>query len=198
MSLILDALRKIELERKAKHLSSQQIRSEVLHYRGVSPDNGKSRLIPVAVAIVLVSVTVAGFFVYKNLQPPHLATSPPKEISRQEPLAASAAQPLQPSPAAKLPPENKPAALNPPLLPAKEAPEAINGQQHNSGKGINVSGIAWQEERSLRRAVVNGQLAGEGAEIDGAKIIEIKESRVRFSRGGEAFEVSHSSGAVSP
>ena len=58
---------------------------------------------------------------------------------------------------------------------------------------LSVSGIAWQEERSLRRAVVNGLLLGEGAEIAGARVVEIGERRVRFSRGGQTFSVSLSS-----
>jgi general secretion pathway protein B len=54
-----------------------------------------------------------------------------------------------------------------------------------------VSGIAWQEERGLRRAVVNGSLVGEGAEILGARVVEIRENRVRFSRGGSSFDVGY-------
>lgn len=54
---------------------------------------------------------------------------------------------------------------------------------------IKVSGIAWQEERSARRAVVNGFLMQEGSSVSGAKITEIFQDRVRFSQGGRVFEV---------
>ena len=55
---------------------------------------------------------------------------------------------------------------------------------------IKVSGIAWQDERSARRAVVNGFLLREGAFISGAKITEILQDRVKFSLSGSVFEVS--------
>jgi general secretion pathway protein B len=55
---------------------------------------------------------------------------------------------------------------------------------------IKVSGIAWQDERSARRAVVNGFLLREGAVVSGAKIIEILQDRVKFSLSGTSFEVT--------
>jgi general secretion pathway protein B len=59
--------------------------------------------------------------------------------------------------------------------------------------GITISGIAYQDDRSMRRAVINGALVGEGAEVAGAKVVEIRENRVRFSRAGENFEILQSS-----
>jgi len=58
---------------------------------------------------------------------------------------------------------------------------------------LTVTGIAWQEEKYARRAVVNGTLLGEGSVIAGARIVEIKEDRVRFSIGGRTMEVLLSS-----
>ena len=55
---------------------------------------------------------------------------------------------------------------------------------------IKVSGIAWQEERSARRAVVNGFLMKEGGMVAGAMISEILPERVRFSMSGGEFELS--------
>jgi hypothetical protein len=37
--------------------------------------------------------------------------------------------------------------------------------------------------------VVNGALAGEGAVIAGAKVIEIRQEQVRFTRDGQTFAV---------
>ena len=54
---------------------------------------------------------------------------------------------------------------------------------------ITVSGIAWQDERKARRAVVNGLLAREGSVVAGATIREIMKDRVRFSRAGATFDV---------
>jgi hypothetical protein len=54
---------------------------------------------------------------------------------------------------------------------------------------IKLSGIAWQDERSARRAVVNGFLFKEGAVVSGAKITEIRADKVRFKSDAGPFEV---------
>ncbi|MBI2354174.1 MAG: hypothetical protein HYV06_03940 [Deltaproteobacteria bacterium] len=54
---------------------------------------------------------------------------------------------------------------------------------------IKVSGIAWQDDRRARRAVVNGFLMHEGGVVAGAAITEILQDRVRFSLAGSVFEV---------
>lgn len=54
---------------------------------------------------------------------------------------------------------------------------------------IQVNGVAWQDERGLRRAVVNGLLLKEGSTISGAQLKEILPDRVRFERSGSVFEV---------
>ncbi len=54
---------------------------------------------------------------------------------------------------------------------------------------IKLSGIAWQDERAGRRAVINGFLLKEGAVVAGAKIIDIQADRVRFSSAGGQFEM---------
>jgi len=54
---------------------------------------------------------------------------------------------------------------------------------------IKLSGIAWQDERAARRAVINGFLLKEGAVVSGAKITDIKADRVRFSSPAGQFEI---------
>ncbi len=54
---------------------------------------------------------------------------------------------------------------------------------------IKLSGIAWQDERAGRRAVVNGFLLKEGAAVSGATITDIQADRVRFSSPAGLFEV---------
>ncbi|MBC8017800.1 MAG: hypothetical protein H7X83_04665 [Verrucomicrobia bacterium] len=78
------------------------------------------------------------------------------------------------------------------------SPKAVASQPHetaalNPGPApadIKVSGIAWQDDRRARRAVVNGFLMREGAVVSGAKITEILQDRVRFSISGTSFEVT--------
>lgn len=54
---------------------------------------------------------------------------------------------------------------------------------------IKLSGIAWQDERSGRRAVINGFLLKEGAVVAGVKITDIKSDKVRFSSPAGVFEI---------
>ena len=61
---------------------------------------------------------------------------------------------------------------------------------------IKLSGIAWQDERHSRRAVVNGFLMQEGGVVSGARITDIYQDRVRFSLSGKIFEIPLTSSAV--
>jgi general secretion pathway protein B len=61
---------------------------------------------------------------------------------------------------------------------------------------IKLSGIAWQEERRARRAVVNGFLMQEGGVVSGARISNIYQDRVRFSLSGKTFEIPLTSSAA--
>jgi len=54
---------------------------------------------------------------------------------------------------------------------------------------IKLSGIAWQDDRHLRRAVINGFLLKEGAIVSGARITDIQTDRVRFSSNSGLFEI---------
>ena len=74
------------------------------------------------------------------------------------------------------------------LLPAEQTTAAP--------ADIKLSGIAWQEERRARRAVVNGFLMQEGGIVSGARITDIFQDRVRFSLSGKIFEIPLTSSAV--
>lgn len=198
MSLILDALRKIEQERKTRRQGNGDLRADVLNYRGTAPPPSARRFLPAVSCILVVLVAVAGFLLWRNNNHhqaasvrPAAAESPLQPAARQ---AVPATQPVQVAPPVP--------AMRPPVatsrrdkavarqLPAPQ-PVTIRTDAASSAeeKSLLVSGIAWQEERGLRRAVVNGSLVGEGAEILGAKVVEIRENRVRFSREGRSFEV---------
>ena len=195
MSLILDALRKIELERKARRQSSQEMRTEVLNYRGITPPKEKPRIIPITAAFLLAFLAGASFFYFKKTDPPKIDSPPQRETLIQETTRITPPQPLQAPPSEPPAQNNLPREANRTTKPVSQSTEAVTVKQKNGDGELTVSGIAWQDERSLRRAVINGFLVGEGAEIQGAKVVEIKESRVRFNRGGEVFEVVHTSGA---
>lgn len=54
---------------------------------------------------------------------------------------------------------------------------------------IKVSGIAWQDEHSARRAVINGFLVKEGGMVSGARVSEILTDRVRFVAPAGRYEI---------
>ena len=83
--------------------------------------------------------------------------------------------------------QQKTAAPPPPAIPA--AAEQGRVVQTGTPEGIKLTGIAWQESRKMRRAVVNEILAGEGTVIAGAQIVEIRPQAVRFEKNGMLYEV---------
>lgn len=210
MSLILDALRKMEQERKARQGGGIDIRPEVLgRPRAEAPRRSSGRpIILVAAGIAILAAGIGGGIMLKKGTP---AKAPEQSLSavRSEPLPSEEVVPAavpSPPPLPPAPVEPPPAAApqKPAPLPAPVASPAPKPVQRlvvadqpetadYPGADLTVSGIAWQEERSLRRAVVNGTLVGEGAEVAGARIVEIGERRVKFSQGGRTISVSLSS-----
>lgn len=57
---------------------------------------------------------------------------------------------------------------------------------------LMVNGIAWLEERSGRRAVVNGILVAEGDTIAGFRIRQIHPDKVIFTSGSQTVEILQS------
>jgi general secretion pathway protein B len=193
MSLILDALRKMELERKARRQNSNELRADVLNYRGTAPAAEKPRIISIAAVVLLAFATVAGIFFYARPQPQRYDAVKAAEPLKQEQPAVMHALPA-PEPAQAITRKTLPSEARLVEESQELAAKSLKSAQKNVPEGITVSGIAWQDERILRRAVINGALVGEGAEILGAKVIEIRENRVKFNRSGEIFEVDYSSG----
>jgi type II secretory pathway component PulC len=72
--------------------------------------------------------------------------------------------------------EQKPAAAAPVATPVKQGV-------------LKLDGIAFQDGGVDSLAVINGTTVSKGSVIEGARVEEIQKDRVRFSRGGEKFEV---------
>jgi general secretion pathway protein B len=270
MSLILDALRKMEQDRKSREAAAQQMRSQVLRYRApVAPQQGKPYLLLTVGALLVLTGIGAGILLKGHLQPPQseiaagaaptlAPTSAPPALSAVPPVTVAAAQAV-PAPGAVSPPAAAaPPTIAVPVTPAAPSaaipvssakklkghpavappaptiatavtspdagahpstqPQSSKRSRRAAAKNgggapvpaqataarsevvqgaapdISVSGIAWQDERHLRRAVLNGTLIGEGGEVAGARVVEIKENRVRLSRGGQLFDVPLTSG----
>lgn len=259
MSLILEALRKMEQDRKNRQGASTGIRDEVLRYRGsVQPQQAKPyRWVAVCLVLLAAGIGAGAFLMGKRdvvvsqAQQPTAALSPVAAPALTEPppdapalsipataaLPASVALPATvivpapvvtaPAPVGALPAAkdatNRPAASPVPTEPTAAKParrsaaaearaaraEADARPQSRAIRQesvkdvlpvmteITISGIAYQDERNLRRAVLNGALVGEGAEVAGARVVEIRENKVRMSRGGQLFDVVFSSGLQS-
>lgn len=211
MSLILDALKKMEQERKARQGGGIDIRPEVLGRPAPEPQRrpwGKPAILVVAGIAILGAGVGAGIALKKETPDKSAYTSLSQVRNGARAVGEEAAVPIVPpspppepeeTPPAPAPP--KPAPLPapvavPPPVPTPVQRPSVAEQPTDSGypgAGLIVSGIAWQEERSLRRAVVNGNLVGEGAEVAGARVVEIGERRVKFSQGGRTISISLSS-----
>lgn len=239
MSLILDALRKMEQERRSKRGNGQDLRPEVLRYRLAAQPTQKSRYpLAIVTGVVLLCLGLGAGFMLQGRSAEQAADETPSATSVAQPqmvpqvpapvpptaaapAPAAAPQPLPAPEVAAVPaaPTQNPAAESAPAaLPAAPArktsraalppsapeaapqPRAPQEEKASAAAGapdIVISGIAFQDERRMRRAVLNGSLVGEGAEVAGARVVEIKETKVKLSRGGHVFEIPFSSGLQS-
>ncbi len=89
----------------------------------------------------------------------------------------------------ELPSRSVKRSFNAPPAAAAPAPLKPSLQSVQPPAEIKLSGIAWQDERSARRAVVNGFLLKEGSVVSGARVTEIMADRVRFALPSGTFEV---------
>lgn len=134
-----------------------------------------------------------------------------KKVSATRPQPPAPAKPVAAPNAATL--RQKPVAAKPAPVSAEDAASLITVQElrkrmkEQRGTSapaiappadIKLSGIAWQEDRRARRAVINGFLMQEGGVVLGARITEILQDRVRFSQSGGVFEISLTAVAGTP
>ena len=150
--------------------------------RPAAPVSAVPAAFPAIPAVPAIAMPVAARKASPRSVPAPVSGAIPGSHRERQPVAAKPQERPQARPetgrAAQSRPAHREAAVTPQAAPAD----------------IIISGIAWQDERSLRRAVVNGALVGEGAEVAGARVLEIREDRVRLSRGGQVFDAVFSSG----
>ena len=219
MSYILDALKKIEHEKnkKARPDGIVSISGDLFQEQKRSPARPGVWKIVLLIAVASL-VTFAGtWFLLKGNDQKAAAVVPTP--SRQQPPVTVATQPAPPLPAPPLSQSVATEQVAPlpaaPAVPEKNmvdeddapAPQRVR----MSGKplkteavaspsrqvypttavpaDIKLSGIAWQDDSRLRRAVINGFLLKEGAIVSGARITDIQADRVRFSSPSGLFEI---------
>jgi general secretion pathway protein B len=201
MSLILDALRKMEKERKRRRASAPGLTPQVLNYQGSPRIRERNPLWAWGGGIAVVAIAASIFFFLNRggEQPAEASLKSEKFASAKETPSAAPELPAVPLASPPLPPpQPQPLPVEKPsVAPQKPVKVKTLVTTAPADTGLTISGIAWQEERSLRRAVVNNALVGEGAEIGGARVVEIREYRVRFSRGGQTFDIPFNAGVRS-
>lgn len=218
MSYILDALRKIEHEKSKKSRPDGRVSISGDLFQERSRPPARSVIWKIVLLIVAASLVTgtATWFVLKWSGKKNAVTvrtaAPPPPAPVNKPVASPAvplpAQP-QPQPAPAVAPSATPAAST--NTESDEGEEDSAREARRSKKqvkapspftypkqtvqtvpppaDIKLSGIAWQDERAARRAVINGFLLKEGAVVSGTKITDIKADRVRFSSPAGQFEI---------
>lgn len=219
MSFILDALKKLEQEKAARRGGNVNISDEIVRgnhrVSRASKRTGPMNATTVGVGLVLLILVVAVAVLWRDRgvvretespaadthvgpREPVIAerasTPPAPRVQEAPPVRAAApsvprTEPLPTSPQQRAARTEIPVRTPPPTAASDRGGDSYQGSG-SSGGGLTVSGIAWQDERSARRAVVNGTLLSEGNTVGGAKIVEIQQARVRFSSNGRTFEVS--------
>lgn len=189
MSYILDALKKIEHEKNSKTRAGGRLNItgdlfvERQHH---SPKDGVWRLLLLVAAASLFTFAVT-WFVFRGKGQEKVTAAVPTVIA-PSPVIVPPVKPVQMAP-----------AVNTPAVQEMKPPPAVNEVSQRQLKqsvqliqapaDIKLAGIAWQDEHSARRAVINGFLLKEGAQVSGAKIVDIQTDRVRFSSANGIFEI---------
>ncbi len=217
MSLILEALKKLEREKSLSRGGEMNIATGILR---PEPARKERKIFLILLAAVLISVCVAGttYIVLAGAGQPAPSPPVPKPQDPQpqavpiqvggtsSPAKAIPARPASPDPTVRNP--LPPGAPTGKTAEAKERalrPAAGNGSAGESSRDnpgdrprvekkeddpvLKVSGIVWFEEREARRAFVNNVPLREGDTIEGTRIERIDPNLVRFTRNGKTFDV---------
>lgn len=236
MSVILDALKKLDREKYSLRKGTGNIAVEILRSDPTRPRK-KILLYFAAVSLVTAAVTYAVMvelgFLSKSSPPSPVNPTAPSQQIEPAPLELSfppkpsipvpvnppvPSQPVAPAipsrepvpdardEASRVPPkiENHTESKNsaPPLdeKKAREADVAPGATQKPAERtptksiltpqSLRISGIVWHENPSERLVVINGMILREGSDIEGAKVVEIYPTHVRFMHKDQPFEIS--------
>jgi hypothetical protein len=216
MSVILDALRKLDREKSSRRNGTGHIAVEIL-----TPDMPRPRKkIPLYIATVSLTAIGAGAITYVlMLELGFLSkSSPPVPVSLPAPSQQAAPAPLSREPVrdaqdeiTRLPPKietpagNKPTEASlgekktnqnviseePKVAPGntKKTPEHAPTGSATTPPSLKISAIVWYEDPSKRFAMINGMITTEGSLIEGVKVVEINPTGVRFLHNGQYFEI---------
>ncbi len=216
MSVILDALRKLDREKSSRRNGTANIAAEIL--RPDLPRPGK-KVSPYVAALSLTAVAAAAV-TYGLMSGRGSLPKPSPVMPMTAPLQSQQVPPAPPSrepvrevqdqttkvlPKIEAPARSKPAETSSTetkadrnVIPeaAKVAPESTKKPTEHAPAGsvasppsLKISAIVWYEDPSKRFAMINGTISSEGSLVDGVKVAEIRPTSVRFLHNGQYFEI---------
>ena len=217
MSLILEALKKLDREKSSRWTRTANIAVEIL--RPDLPHPGKR--IPLYFVAISLTAVAAAVITYAVVTQFGFPSKPSPPASVYAPAPTQQVVPSSPSretirdardEVSRVPPKVQDQARSKspvaPLSEKKESPKVISEEADVTPADIKkpvertpdgsvptppsltVSGIIWSEEPSKRFAVINGTVATEGSVIYGVKVMEIHPTHVLLSNKGQSFEIS--------
>jgi general secretion pathway protein B len=216
MSVILDALRKLDREKSSRRSGTAPIAVEILR-----PDLSRpGKKIPMYLAAVSLTAMAAAAIAYVLVSAPRFLSksspSVPVSLSPSSQQATPAPLSREPvsdahdevsrvplkieTPAGRKPTETssseKKTTRNVISEEANIAPENTKKSVEHTPTGsttappsFRISAIVWYEDPSKRFAMINGTIATEGSLIEGVKVVEINPTAVRFLHNGQHFEI---------
>ncbi len=217
MSLILEALKKLDREKSSRRTGTANIAVEIL--RPDLPHPGKRiplyfagiSLTAVAAAAITYAVVTQFGFLSKPSAPASVGAPAPRQQVFSAPLSREPIRDARDE-MSRVPPkvQDHAKSITPaaPLSEKKESPKVIPEEADvapvdtkkpaertpdgsaTTPPSLTVSGIIWSEEPSKRFAVINGTVATEGSEVYGVKVVEIHPTRVLLRHKGQSFEIS--------
>jgi general secretion pathway protein B len=216
VSVILDALRKLDREKSSRRNGTANIAMEILRPdlsrpgKKVPPYIAALSLTAIAAAAVTYGLMSGRGFLSKPA--PTVAVSPPAQSQQAipAPLSREPIRDVRDETSGALPKIETPARSKSietsstekkterNVIPeeAKVAPENTKKpMEHTPGvtiatpPSLKISAIVWYEDPSKRFAMINGTISTEGSLVDGVKVVEIHPTSVRFLHDGQYFEI---------
>jgi len=216
MSVILDALRKLDREKSSRRNGTAPIAVEILR-----PDLSRpEKKIPLYIAAISLTAMAAAAITYVMVSAPGFLSksSPPVPVSLSPSSQQATPAPLSREPVrdaqdkvSRVPPKiETPAGRKPTETSSGEKKTIRNviSEEANVAPGntkktvehtptgstttapsLKISAIVWYEDPSKRFAMINGTIATEGSLIEGVKVVEINPTAVRFLHNGQHFEI---------
>jgi general secretion pathway protein B len=207
MSVILDALRRLDREKSSRRGGTANIAVEMLRPDQSGP---RKKIALYAIPVCLTAIAAAGVT--------YVLMSEPVPVSHPAPVEESAPAPASREPVRKDQEEISRLSQKIESPVGSKPTETFSGEKkvernviseetdstHGSTKkalehtqtgpavalpSLAISAIVWYEDPAKRFAMINGMISTEGSLVEGVKVEEINPTSVRFSHNGQYFEI---------